>query len=265
MKTNVMNLNRPLATRLAWYKAHIPTHGKTLGEVIRAFVRSKYAFAGSLYTSHILSAGWNGTGNNRIRVWTGFPQVQTGRTAAPCDFINVCGLRCVGAADQLQEDGRQVFPNGRNGATGYYADGFQHSVIVPLVFALPKSRGFLRGYYCADTGEVILLSGIEPDARAAFWAAHSYAESLAESEREEDAKWQAEQRIEDLRAENTELRELAVSLISEMRTLCGLQVAQDFTACRTAVQRTLTVTLNTLDSNRAAIAELKENPWAAVA
>lgn len=252
----MFGLARNLKARRDFYKSKMPVHGATLEEVV-------HNYANPAYACRELSQGYNGEGRDRIAAWYGFPEVNTAgatrgrsRFPVPSDFHGVGGLRCVGAAGTLNGETRN------REAEGYYCDHFYDRTVYPLVFRLPRSRGFLRGYYMHDSGEVVILAGLYDDELSAFRAAHRYASDLADSEREEDAKFQAESQIESAKAENTETRKAVRALIAEIRRHCDS--LKDAPAIADALQSQIRDGLRDLEKNRQRIAALQENPQLAV-
>ena len=105
-------------------------------------------------------------------------------------------------------------PRMRN--TGYYADSFQCGVIRGAIVKLKTARGvyYIPATYCTEWEGVTLhmesaelvKKGLNEDchegARVRMaYLSDSYAEREAENAREEDAKFQAEQKIESLKEE----------------------------------------------------------------
>ena len=113
--------------------------------------------------------------------------------------------------------------------SGYYADNFQHELIKPYIVKIKTSRGILIApavaYSDCDIATVYFSSaelvekGGDIDAAAFDRArvADSIAERLAEQARDDDAKFQAEQQTEDLRAENQQALKDARALIAGIR------------------------------------------------
>jgi hypothetical protein len=113
--------------------------------------------------------------------------------------------------------------------SGYYADNFQHELIKPYIVKIKTSRGVLIApavaYSDCDIATVYFSSaelvekGGDIDAAAFDRArvADSIAERLAEQSRDDDAKYQAEQQSEDLRAENQQALKDARALIAAIR------------------------------------------------
>ena len=124
----------------------------------------------------------------------------------------------------IQELSRRAFDY-----LGYYADNFQHELIKPYIVKIKTSRGLLIApavaYSDCDIATVYFSSAelvekggdIEAAAFDRARVADSIAERLAEQARDDDAKFQAEQQIEDLRAENLEARKEARGLIVAIR------------------------------------------------
>lgn len=127
-------------------------------------------------------------------------------------------------------------PRMRN--TGYYADSYCGEVIRGAVVKLRTSRGtyYIPATYCTawegvtlhmESAELVVTKGNKRIARLddchegarvrMAYLADSYAEREAERAREEDAKFQAEQKIESLKEDKQRAREAAHDLIADIR------------------------------------------------
>ena len=125
------------------------------------------------------------------------------------------GLRLVAQPD------RRAF---RDGLDGYYVDNFQDSVTVPAVLRLPSAPDGAARLLAATSDPwnddmYLVDTDIETDERDAWHSAVSLAEHYAESCREDDAKQQAEQQIDDARDEIKSARADYHKLAGELRSL----------------------------------------------
>jgi hypothetical protein len=116
--------------------------------------------------------------------------------------------------------------------TGYYSDSFQSGVIRGAIVKLKTARGvyYIPATYCTEFDGVtlhmqsaeIVEKGLSEDchegARVRMaYLSDSYAEREAENAREDDAKFQAEQKIESLKEDKQRAREAARDLIKDIR------------------------------------------------
>jgi hypothetical protein len=122
--------------------------------------------------------------------------------------------------------------------TGYYSDSFQHGVIRGAIVKLKTARGvyYIPATYFTEfdgvtlhmqSAELVETKGNKRRARLddchegasvrMAYLADSYAEHEAEKAREDDAKFQAEQKIESLKEDKQRAREAARDLIKDIR------------------------------------------------
>lgn len=121
-------------------------------------------------------------------------------------------------------------PRMRN--TGYYCDNFCNGVIRGAIVKLRTSRGtyYMPATYCTEWEGVTLHMGSAEIVEKGLsenchegarircaYLADSYAEREAERARDEDAKFQAEQKIESLQEDKQRAREAAHDLIADIR------------------------------------------------
>ena len=85
---------------------------------------------------------------------------------------------------------------------GWYSDEWQEYTIRGLVMRLPNNRGFLAGWSMGKGMISFVDYDVFLDEVDAAQCADSMAENAAEREREYQAKWEAEQALEDERIEN---------------------------------------------------------------
>lgn len=112
----------------------------------------------------------------------------------------------------------------RDGLDGYYVDNFQDSVTVPAVLRLPSAPDGTARLLAATSDPwnpdcYLVDMDLETDERDAWHSACSLAEHYAESCREDDAKFQAEQQIDDARDEIKTARADCHKLAAELRSL----------------------------------------------
>jgi hypothetical protein len=84
----------------------------------------------------------------------------------------------------------------RIGHTGWFSDSDQRATFRGIVCNLSHGR-FIAGYYWSDNGERVYFDRVFDDAVEAARYADGEAESIAESEREYDERWQAAHRLND--------------------------------------------------------------------
>jgi len=116
--------------------------------------------------------------------------------------------------------------------SGYYADNFQCELIKPYIVKIKTAQGLFIApavaYSDSDLATIYFSKAelvekweSERNREATIFrmasAADTIAERLAEQGREDDAKFQAEQQAEDLRAENQQARKDAHALIVAIR------------------------------------------------
>jgi len=85
---------------------------------------------------------------------------------------------------------------------GWFCDNYQEETIRGLVMRLPNNRGFLAGWSMGKGMSSYVDYDVFLDEVDAAQCADSMAENAAEREREYQAKWEAEQVLEDERIEN---------------------------------------------------------------
>jgi len=151
---------------------------------------------------------------------------------------------------------------------GWFCDAFQDQTIKAAVISIrnpqklnPDSGShvfYLAGTYSDSYGGVTVYTGklFEDQNRAAYYA-DNMAEREAEKEREEDEKFQAEQRIEELKTNYHALNIEGLALIKEIK-----QAAGNFTpAICTALKNEIMGTVREKRQLRKAIKKLIEQPW----
>jgi hypothetical protein len=157
------------------------------------------------------------------------------------------GLRLVGTAYEVAR--KEGF---RLDATGYYVDEHQDELAVGEVYQLPACKGKPQ-YVPAvhdpwNDAAIIDFHSVTDDIRDAVRWADSMADKYAEESRECYRKDQAEQRIEEIDTEITELYEGVKALARELRSNCDKLTG--LTEVRKLIRREVTNT-------RAAIAKLR--------
>src|SRR4030042_6481841 len=126
---------------------------------------------------------------------------------------------------------------------GWYSDNFQDALIYGYVEKLRTSRGvmYIPGRYCTDWDGITLyfndIATVPKGAREevhdvaigrAIGSARHYAEQEAERALDDDARYQAEQQVSDLRDDIKANRKKAHEIIRELRgatlppSLCGI-------------------------------------------
>ena len=106
---------------------------------------------------------------------------------------------------------------------GYHASPYgDGDTIQPIIARLPvaeasRGRGFLAGWTMGAGMCGTLEPEIYSEERDAAYVAHSIAERAADREREEEAKYQAVQRIEDAKGELAIIRRDVLALIVEAK------------------------------------------------
>ena len=161
--------------------------------------------------------------------------------------------------------------------TGYYADSFQGGVIRGAIVKLKTARGvyYIPATYCTDwegitlhmkSAEIVEKGGSEDSHEGArvriAYLADSYAEQEAENAREEDAKFQAEQKIESLKEDKQRAREAARDLIKDIR---AQRARGDIAAgiCSLLTRELMQLRQDIKNAN-AFIKDLKGNYWLSV-
>lgn len=231
-----------VADRLAQYKAasHV-SHWK--------YSTWKDAFLGQSYR------------RDRSNVGTWQPLEDMKRFASPSDRAYYCdnipaGLRNKGDMGDILK--------GRNQATGYYSDNFQSATYIGFVLQLPGRNGqpiYIPAVRNSDYDGITLWpldhhAEVEDAARSA----DHYAERYAKDAREYDAKFQAEQQIENARETIEASRLERRSLLSEMRALRAIKAPKICAALWADIRKLKN------DSAEAykRIETLTDNPWESV-
>lgn len=161
--------------------------------------------------------------------------------------------------------------------TGYYCDNFYNGVIRGAVVKLKTSRGtyYMPATYCtewegvtlhmesAEKVEKGLSENCHEGARTrCAYLADSYAEREAERARDEDAQFQAEQKIESLKEDKQRARKEAHSLIADIRAQRQRgEIAAGICALLT---RELHQLKQDIKNANAFIKDLRSNYWLAV-
>ena len=125
---------------------------------------------------------------------------------------------------------REAHELSRSITSGWYTDNFQVGMIVPMVFSMRlKARGLrgkltvhMEGYKHTDSGLVVVDTRrfYESELEAAH-AANNTAEILSEMGREEDAKYQAELQIEELKCDLHKENEHVIKLVKGIKESTG--------------------------------------------
>jgi hypothetical protein len=105
---------------------------------------------------------------------------------------------------------------------GWYADDMQSALIIGRVLQLPAARDGSPRYVPAThssewDGVTLYLNDVCDNLRDAVFRADRCAEIQAEESRDDNAKFQAEQRIESLREDISTARKACLTLLREMR------------------------------------------------
>lgn len=161
--------------------------------------------------------------------------------------------------------------------TGYYCDNFCNGVIRGAIVKLRTSRGtyYMPATYCTEwegvtlhmeSAEIVekgLSENCHEGARTrCAYLADSFAEREAERARDEDAKFQAEQKIESLKEDKQRAREEAHSLIADIRAQRQRgEIAGGICALLT---RELHQLRQDIKNANAFIKDLRSNYWLAV-
>lgn len=257
-----MNLNQSTTRRMAFYKSKMPTHGKTLREVIRNYWNPSYTSRGP---SPSFANAEDMARRYPVKGWYGFPgDINPGRFPKPSDFGKLWGMRCIGAAGTLESnsnESRYASATNRQ-AEGYYMDSHHDMTVYPLVFMLSKKRGFLTGRYESDNGEVYIHNEIHDDARDAFYAAHDDCARYAEDCRECYAKDMAESEIAELREDIRNRRGYILQVISEAKANCP--ALDKMPAVKDIIRDGISTAMVERRKAFKRIATLESNYWAAV-
>jgi hypothetical protein len=167
--------------------------------------------------------------------------------------------RYIGTASDLANDRRMP--------TGYYADHFQSETLIGHVLQLPARNGAPRYYPAVSWSDCDQVTGYPLDwygepAEAARAADH-YAERLAEAARDDSARYQAEQDIEEARQLIRDTRDVCRQLIRDTRQL--IQTAGEL---RPSICATLAGQIRrhrqTVREQLQVIRDRSENYWTAV-
>ena len=156
-------------------------------------------------------------------------------------------------------------PDVRYFETGYYVDNFQDSVTVPAVLRLPSAPDGTARLLAATSDPwnpdcYLVDMDLETDERDAWHSAVRLAEYYAESCREDDAKFQAEQQIDDARDEIKSARADCHKLAAELRSL---DKALPPGLCA-AIRREIAVHRAAVRGAVKSIRRLTAEPWTAV-
>lgn len=151
----------------------------------------------------------------------------------------------------------------RDGLDGYYVNNFQDSV--PAVLRLPSAPDGTARLLAAASDPwnpdcYLVDMDLETDERDAWHSACSLAEHYAESCREDDAKFQAEQQIDDARDEIKTARADCHKLAAELRSL---DKALPPGLCA-AIRREIASHRATVRGAVKSIRRLTAEPWTAV-
>jgi len=190
------------------------------------------------------------------------------------NHYSAAGDLCAENLDQfdaipIQDVSRRAFDY-----SGYYADNFQIELIKPYIVKIKTSRGLFIApaiaYSDSDMATIYLSRGqmVEKggDTEAGAYECARIADSIAEREaergRDDDAKYQAEQEVENLKDDNKQALKEARALIAAIREqktigeivgpICDALIS-DIKAMR-----------QTIRANNCRIQALKENYWLSV-
>ena len=179
--------------------------------------------------------------------------------------VDRAGLRFVGYVKWLRDcHGGNYFNS--SPALGWYIDSFQEDCLYPVVYRLPSRDGaqrFVYGYADPFNDGAAFLSfdycDDEKDAQA--WAC-SLAKAAAEDAREDDAKCQAENQIDDIGNELKEIRQTILALCLECKKACA--TLADAPTIRATIKAKIESALEERERLRDRRTELEGNHWAAV-
>lgn len=173
----------------------------------------------------------------------------------------------------IQEVSRRSFDY-----SGYYADNFQQELINPYIVRIKTSRGLFIApaiaYSDSDIATIYLSKGGYVDKTQDFqreyeaWAhtcagrADRIADRLAEQGREDDAKFQAEDQADTLKADNLQARKEAHDLIQAIKT--QRKIGEIVTPICNALISEIKGLRRTIQRNNQRISELKADYWQAV-
>lgn len=161
--------------------------------------------------------------------------------------------------------------------SGYYADNFQCELIMPYIVRIKTSKGLFIAHAIAyndsDMATIYLSKGqfcsndqesINYDTCAFQMAriADSLADSLAEQGREDDAKFQAENQADYLKAENLQARKEAHALILAIKD--QRKIGDIVAPICNALISEIKGLRRTIQANNERISKLKHDYWQAV-
>lgn len=161
--------------------------------------------------------------------------------------------------------------------SGYYADNFQCELIMPFIVRIKTSKGLFLApaiaYNDSDIANIYLSKGefcsndqesINYDTCAFQMAriADSIAEREAEQGREDDAKLQAENQADDLKAENLQARKEAHDLILAIKD--QRKIGDIVAPICNALISEIKGLRRTIQANNERISKLKDDYWQAV-
>lgn len=161
--------------------------------------------------------------------------------------------------------------------SGYYADNFQGELIKPYIVRIKTSKGLFLApaiaYSESDTATIYLSKGefcsndqesINYDTCAYQMAriADKIADREAEQGREDDAKYQAEDQADTLKADNLQARESAHELILAIKN--QRKIGEIVTPICNALISEIKGLRRTIQRNNQRISELKADYWQAV-
>jgi hypothetical protein len=158
--------------------------------------------------------------------------------------------------------------------SGYYADNFQCELIKPYIVKIKTSKGLFIApaiaYSDSDIATIYFSQGefsedhnIDSDISYKMAGmADSIAERLAEQGRDDDAKYQAEQETENLKAENEEARKEAHTLIVAIRDQRDIGAIVG-PICN-ALMNDIKALRQTIRANNQRVSALKNDYWLSV-
>lgn len=157
-----------------------------------------------------------------------------------------------------EESGRLWTLRAKTMRMGWYCNNFQDESITGFAFRLPRGRGFLAGWMMGDQMCASVSRRIYDDENGALQAGHRMAELAAERMREEDAKDQAEQQIQEAREEILDIREQVQIALRDRHASSAPE-----SLCR-MLRSWVAERLDEIRSKRVRIALLERDPWKAV-
>jgi hypothetical protein len=151
---------------------------------------------------------------------------------------------------------------------GWYTDDFQSDTLIPVVVSIrhpqkinPENESHI--FYMAGTkhsswdGVTVYTCELFEEERAAARRADQIAEKEAEQYREEDQKFQAEEKIGELKTEYHELNKEALTVIKDARNASGIFPASICELIKSKLDETLQRKRDILRS----VKELTNRPW----